>query len=257
MLKISAVIITLNEERNLNRCLESLEGIADEIIIVDSYSTDRTVQIGAMFGAKIINKNFLGYGAQKQFATDQASNDWVISLDADEAISTDLKKSLLLLKEKGVDYDAYKFSRLNNYCGKWIRHCGWYPDFQTRLFNRKKGSWKLNNVHEYWQLNDLKAEIGLVLGDLLHYTFSTIAEHSRQIEKFASLAAKDAVKKGKKASFWKVWAAPKWYFIQKYFFQLGILDGYYGYVICKLSAHAKWLRYNLTRTYYKEKKGTV
>ncbi|MBS1689005.1 MAG: glycosyltransferase family 2 protein, partial [Bacteroidetes bacterium] len=138
MVKISVVIITLNEEKNLSRCLTSVAGIADEVVVVDSFSTDNTAAIAEKYGARVVNQAFLGYGAQKNFANDQAANDWILSLDADEALSPELQQSILSVKAK-PEYDAYSLSRLTNYCGKWVKHCGWYPDKKLRLFDKTKG----------------------------------------------------------------------------------------------------------------------
>lgn len=137
MVKLSVVIITFNEESNLARCLESVKDIADELIVVDSYSTDNTVSIAQKFAATVVQRAFTGYTDQKDFATRQASNDWILSLDADEAVTPELIKSILAVKAS-PENNVYQMSRLTNYCGKWIRHCGWYPDKQTRLYNRTK-----------------------------------------------------------------------------------------------------------------------
>ncbi len=248
-IKISVVIITYNEERNLDRCLKSVVGIADEIVVVDSASTDNTVTIAKKHNARVIQQHFLGYGQQKNFATAQASNDWILSLDADEELTDKLKESLLELKKNGPERCVYAMPRLTNYCGQWIRHCGWYPDRQTRLYNRTKGRWEEPKVHEYWRPTNPNDKKGLLTGDLLHYSFATISEHLKKIEKYSELAARAAVEKGKKASLLKIAVSPKWHFISEYIIKLGFLDGFYGYTICRLSAYAAFIKYTKIRMY--------
>ena len=248
MIRISSVIITFNEERNLARCLESVKDVADEIIIIDSFSTDGAVAIANRYNARVVQHAFIGYGEQKNFATQQAANDWILSLDADEALSPELSKNLLEIK-KGPAHSAYQIPRMTNYCGKWIRHCGWYPDKQTRLYDRTKGRWEEKKVHEYWRFDDDKLEMGLLKGDLLHYSFSTINEHLHKIEKYSDLAARESVANGKSATLFKIFFSPKWHFINEYIIQLGFLDGFYGYTICQLSVYATFLKYSKIRLY--------
>lgn len=248
MVKLSVVIITFNEERHLARCLDSVKEIADEIVIVDSSSTDSTVTIAKRYNAKIVDQPFMGYGQQKNFANAQASNDWILSLDADEALTPELVKSLQQIKS-APKKDAYELPRITNYCGQWIKHCGWYPDHQTRLFNRTKGRWEEQMVHEYWKLNDNNTKKGLLKGDILHYSFESISSHLKKIEKYTELAALDAVKKGKKAGLLKIVFSPLWHFISEYFIRLGFLDGFYGFIICQLSAYSAFVKYSKIRAY--------
>ena len=253
MIRISTVIITFNEQRNLARCLESVKDIADEIIIVDSSSTDNTKAIANSYNARVIEHKFLGYGVQKNFATQQATNDWILSLDADEALSPELIKSIIEIK-KGPGHPVYEMARITNYCGKWIKYCGWYPDRQTRLYNRNKGRWEEKKVHEFWRLNDEKEAIGLLKGDILHYSFNTINEHLNKIEKYSELAARESVENGKSATLMKIFFSPKWHFINEFIIQLGFLDGFYGYTICRLSVYATFLKYSKIRLYYRQQK---
>lgn len=253
MNRLSVVIITLNESRNLARCLESVAGIADEVVVLDSYSTDDTVAIAERYGARVVQQKFAGYVAQKNDATALATHDWVLSLDADEAPSDALRTSLLAFKETTPQQDAYSFARLTNYCGKWIRHCGWYPDEKVRLFRKGTGAWVGENLHESWQLHNGRRDYGRLRGDLLHYSFYTISGHIRQIEGFTEIAAKTAAERGKTASVLKVWGAPKWRFFQDYILKLGILDGYSGYLVCKFSAFATGLKYAKIRQYAQQR----
>ena len=253
MVKISVVIITFNEERNLARCLDSVKTIADEIVVADSNSTDNTIAIGHKYGAKVVQHAFTGYADQKNFATQQASNNWILSLDADEEVTDELAQSILKVKE-APEYHVYQMPRLTNYCGQWIKHCGWYPDKQTRLYDRTKGQWANKQVHEYWQMNNEQDKKGTLKGDLLHYSFATINEHLKKIDRYTELAAREAVANGRDAGFFKIRVSPRWHFISEYFFRLGFLDGFYGYIICKLSAHAAFLKYTRIRLYNREKR---
>lgn len=249
MIRLSVVIITYNEEKNLERCLQSVKYIADEIVVVDSFSTDRTEEIALHYGARFIRERFRGYGAQKNFANAQASHDWILSLDADEALSPELTSSIKAVKSR-PQHTAYELSRLTNYCGSWIRHCGWYPDRKTRLFDRRKGAWKSEDIHEYWS-PVTPEETGKLHGDLYHYSYYTLSDHLRQIERFSEILARAAVAKGKNASVWTVHFAPKWKFITAYIIRLGFLDGYAGYLVCRMSAFATFMKYSKIRQYAK------
>ena len=251
MIQISVVIITFNEERNLARCLDSVKDVADEIVIVDSCSTDDTAAVASGYNAKVIQHGFIGYGEQKNFAAQQAANNWILSLDADEALTPELTQSILEIK-KGPGYNVYQMSRLTNYCGKWIRHCGWYPDKQTRLFDRTKGHWVEKKVHEHWQAHNINDTKGRLRGDLLHYSFTSISGHLKKIEKYTELAAQEAAANGKNASILKILISPKWHFFTEYILKLGFLDGFYGFIICRLSEYATLIKYTKIRQYYKE-----
>lgn len=249
MARLSVAIITYNEEKNIAKCLASVKDIADDIVIVDSASTDNTVAIAKDYGARVIDHPFEGYGQQKNFATDNALYDWVLSLDADEELSPELKQSIMEVKEN-AEYHVYEMPRLTNYCGQWIHHCGWYPDRQTRLYNRTKGRWIERRVHEYWALNE-EGKKGLLTGDLLHYSFASLADHLAKIEKYTELAAREGAANGKSASIALIIFSPIWHFIHEYVFKLGFLDGIAGYTICRLSAYAAFQKYSRIRAYKK------
>jgi glycosyltransferase involved in cell wall biosynthesis len=258
MIPLSIVIITYNEEMNLARCLASVQAVADEILVVDSSSTDGTAAIARQYDARVILHPFIGYGEQKNFATEQASHNWILSLDADEELTDKLRSHILQLKANGLDaYNVYRTARLTNYCGKWIRHSGWYPDWQTRLYDRTKGRWKEQKVHEYWQATDNSDAKGVLKGDLLHYSFSSISDHVKKTERYTELAAQAAAENGKTASLLKIWGSPKWHFFSEYFIKLGFLDGFYGYVICRLSAYAAFIKYSKIRAYSKSKSNRI
>lgn len=240
---LSVVIITFNEEANIRRCLESVKNVADEIVVVDSYSTDATQQICQEYQVKFIQQKFLGYVEQKNFANTQASYDWILSLDADEALSETLQKEILQLKQQKITADAYSMPRLTNYLGKWIRHTDWYPDRKIRLFNRKSACWKGNNIHEAVEVQLPQASIVKLKGDILHYSYYSIEQHIAQLNHFTTIMAETFVKNGKKAPLYKLFVNPVWKFFYSYFFRLGFLDGYHGFVVCAVSSFATFVKY--------------
>lgn len=241
MIKLTALIITFNEERNIDRCLKSLAGIADEIIVVDSGSTDRTEEICRSNNAAFIIHPFKGHIEQKNFAVSRSTSEYILSLDADEAISPELRESILSIKTSW-EKDGYSFNRLTNYCGQWIRHSGWYPDTKLRLFKKSKGHWGGINPHDKYQLDD-KHSSGFLNGDLLHYSYYSIREHLDQVNRFTEISARMANDSGVRSSLLKIIIKPLARFVRDYFFHLGFLDGYYGFVICKISAHASFIKY--------------
>ena len=241
MQKISAVIITYNEEKNIERCLLSVKDLVDEIVVVDSFSTDKTEEICRAYGVKFIKHEFEGHIEQKNWAITQASNPYILSMDADEALSDTLKTSIKSVKADWT-YDGYRFNRLTSYCGKWIKHTGWYPDVKLRLWDSRKGSWKGVNPHDRYEMTD-DAKIKYLKGDLLHYSYYTIKQHLDQVNKFTEIAAIAAVKEGKKTNLIKIILHPLWKFLRDYFFKLGILDGYYGFVISVISSHATFVKH--------------
>lgn len=239
--QLSAVIITFNEERNIERCLESLKDVADEIIVVDSFSTDRTKDICEARNVKFIQHNFEGHIQQKNFAMEQASFDYVLSLDADEALDEKLQKSILREKEN-FQFDAYSFNRLTNYCGQWIRHCGWYPDKKLRIWNKNKGQWGGVNPHDKVVLKN-DASVKHLEGDLLHFSYHNFSDHFKQIEYFTNISSKAAFDSGKRTNIFMIIVKPWFKFIRDYIIKLGFLDGFYGFVICMNSSYAKFLKY--------------
>lgn len=251
MIQISAVIITLNEEQNLDRCLSSLDGLVDEIVVLDSFSTDRTKQICTNYQVRFFEHAFKGHIEQKNHALSLATYDYVLALDADESISTVLKTSIEKVK-KGWDADGYKMNRLNNYCGQWIRHGGWYPDRKLRLFDRRKAKWSGINPHDRIQM-EVGSRIGKLKGDLHHYTIRTIAEHDKQIEKFSTIRSKELFKAGKKPDFYHLALKPYIKFFTAYFLKLGFLDGKNGYTIARKSSKGYRMRYQKLKELYSNK----
>ncbi|MBR3914782.1 MAG: glycosyltransferase family 2 protein [Bacteroidales bacterium] len=245
MKKISATIITLNEEDKIRQCLESLKGVADEIVVVDSLSTDNTKSICEEFGVRFIEQKWLGYSEQKNLANNIASHDWILSIDADEVLSDELKKSILRIKNEERETKneelVYSFNRLNNYCGKWIHHSGFYPDKKIRIWNRKVGKWE-GIVHEVIKFSTKVNEVHLK-GDLLHYSYSKPEDFERQVFKFAEMRAQHYFDKGKKNAGLLSVVSPIFFFIKHYLIRLGFLDGKEGFVMCWVSAKATRHKY--------------
>jgi glycosyltransferase involved in cell wall biosynthesis len=246
MTGLSAVIITKNEERNIGRCLQSLKDVADEIVVVDSGSTDRTKDICKEENVRFHFHEWEGYKEQKNFANSLAKHPLILSIDADEALSDDLRASILEVKEN-PQADGYEVNRLTNYCGKWIHYSGWYPDRKLRLFNRNKFKWGGEKIHEVVIPLEKDNKTSRLQGDLLHYSYYTISEHISQANHFTDLTAELAVEKGKKSSLIKILFSPVFKFMRDYIFKLGFLDGYYGYIICRISAQATFLKYSKIR----------
>ena len=244
MKKISATIITLNEEDKIRQCLGSLKDVADEIVVVDSLSTDNTRQICEEFGVRFVEQKWLGYSEQKNVANRIASHDWILSIDADEVLSERLKKSILEVKQKDCeDNVVFSFNRLNNYCGKWIHHSGFYPDKKIRIWNRNVGKWE-GLIHEVIKFN-MKVKEHHLKGDLLHFSYSKPEDFERQLFRFAEMRAQHYLDQGKKNARLLKIVSPIYYFIQHYFFRLGFLDGKEGFTMCYAGAQA-------TRHKYKE-----
>lgn len=246
MNKISVVLITLNEELNLDRCLESVREIADEIVVVDSYSTDRTKEIALKHNARFIEHPFDGYIEQRNWAAEQAENDLILAMDADEELSPELVKSIHKVKHSKKTADGYYFNRLNNYCGKWIRHTLWYPDKKLRLYNRKLGRSTGTNPHDRIMI-EKGGKTKYLHGDLKHYSFPTMKSHINQVINFAIIAAKAKHRQGTKVTFLDIFFRPYWTFFKSYIIKLGILDGYYGFIISTMSAYGTFLKYSLLR----------
>lgn len=252
MPKISVVIITFNEEQNIERCLRSVQRVADEVIVVDSYSTDRTEEIARKFNVTFIQHPFDGHIQQKNYALDQATFPHVLSLDADEALSEELEGHILKIKENWV-FDAYYFNRLTNYIGHWIYHCGWYPDRKTRLWDKRKGRWGGINPHDQVIMQP-GSTLGYIKGDLLHYSYYSIRQHVAQSDKFSSIMAQEYFKKRKSAGLTTIIGKSLWKFVHGYFIKRGFLDGYYGLVICSISAHSTFLKFIKLRELYDKEK---
>jgi glycosyltransferase involved in cell wall biosynthesis len=240
-MKLAATIITYNEERNIARCLNSLNGVANEILVVDSFSTDRTSDICKSAGVNFIQHPFEGHIQQKNYTLDQVGSEWIISLDADEALSEELRKNILAITtDPGVS--GYTMNRLTNYCGHWVRHCGWYPDTKLRLVRNKSAHWTGVNPHDRMELTDGKSVVHLA-GDILHYSYYTREDHLKQIEYFSSIAAKELFTRNYKSSWLLILIKVLAQFIKSFIIKTGFLDGTTGFTISKLSAYATYRKY--------------
>lgn len=241
MEKLSVVIISFNEENNIGRCIDSVKGIADEILILDSYSTDQTVRIATEKGAIVKQQPFNGFIEKKNDALALASSNYVLSLDADEALDQILRDSILKAKES-FSASAYRMNRCTNYCGQFIRHGSWYPDRKLRLFDKRTARWGGTNPHDKVELNQASPVLHLK-GDILHYSYSSVADHVAQNNKLSTIAAQALFNKGKKAGFIKIVLSPLWAFIQSFLLRAGFLDGFFGFVIAIQIAHMTFLKY--------------
>lgn len=238
-IRISGVIITYNEERHIAECIRSMEAVCDEIVVVDSFSTDRTEEICKELGVRFLQHPFEGHIQQKNVAMEAASHDYVLSLDADERLSEEMCASILAVKANWQG-PAYSFDRLNNYAGKWLRFA-WSPDRKTRLWDRRKGRWGGVNPHDKVEVD---GEITRLKGKLIHYAYADLAAHMHQNIKFALIAADARHKRGKKVIFlWHILVNPAFKFIRLFIFKGGFLDGPYGFAFCALSAYISFLKY--------------
>jgi glycosyltransferase involved in cell wall biosynthesis len=242
--KVSATIITFNEQSNIKATCESVAW-ADEVLVVDSNSTDATRELADACGARVITNAWPGFGAQKQFAVEQAKHEWIFSLDADERVSDELKKSIETLRSKpdAELADGYQIARRTYYQQRWIRGGGWYPDRQLRLFRRSKGHWKQRHIHESVTM-ETGARVEKLSGDLLHYTSQDAAHHHRMIgERYAPLAARQMFEEGRRTSVFGVASAGPAAFIRSLILKGGLRDGFAGFTIATFAAHHAFLKH--------------
>ncbi len=239
MPSISAILITYNEEDDLPEALQSLSGVAEEFVVVDSVSSDNTCEVARQYGARVISRQFTNFGDQKNFAASQATHDWVLSLDADERLSSELRDSILTWKRSKPEYIAYQLNRKPNYLGGWIGHSGWYPQYCVRLYRRDMAQF-VGALHESVKTN---GPVGRLRGNLLHYTMRSLREHYAKMEVFTARAAQDLHARGRRRWRGGMYVAAPWTLLQKYVFQLGFLDGYRGALIAWTSARHVWLKY--------------
>ena len=243
-MKISAVIITHNEEQNILAALESVSW-ADEIVVIDSNSTDRGCQIATDYGAKVVVHDWPGFSDQKQFCVDAAVHDWIFSLDADERVSPQLKKEIEALRTATSKADGYRIPRLSLYMGRWIHHSGWYPDKQLRLFDRRKGRWNGRRIHESVEMNTA-SKVGDLDSDIYHFGVENAAEHHKMIgERYAPLGARHMFENGITTSRLRVALAGPIAFLRSYVVKLGFLDGFPGFCIARFAAYHAYLKHLL------------
>jgi glycosyltransferase involved in cell wall biosynthesis len=242
-MKITATIITLNEERNIARAIESLR-CCDEIVLVDSGSIDRTVELAAKLGARVVESPWHGYATQKNYAAEQATHDWILSIDADEALSESLEGEIWTLKKKGPAYDAYTMPRMAQYLGRWILHSGWYPDRKIRLYHRAKAKWVGDFVHESVEVN---GRVGHLESNLLHFTCDSLSEHLKTMDRYTTLAAEELVSRKQVIHLRNMILDPAWTFTKTYFVQRGFEDGLEGLTIAYMAALYTFLKYAKAR----------
>ncbi len=252
MVAISVIIITYNEEKNIERCINSVLGIADEIIILDSYSTDKTEEICKRYdNLKFYQHKFDGFIEQKNRAVTHASNPYILSLDADEELSEELQKSISEVKNNW-QADGYTFNRLSSYCGKWIKHCGWYPDKKLRLFDSRKGKFAGKNPHDQYML-EKGAKTKYLKGDLRHYTYDSIKDHVDISYKYSEVMAKRLSDEGKKPGYFRILLSPCFKIFKILILKRGYKEGFEGLLIAFTAAYSTFLKYILARHYYNQK----
>ena len=240
MSKLSVVIITYNEEENIRGCLESANW-SDEIVVVDSFSTDRTVEIAREFTPNVFQNRWTNFSQQKNLALEKASNEWVLNVDADERVTPELKKEILRILNSGsISIDGYYIPYRNHYLGKWIRHCGWYPDYHLRLFRRNKGKFNNRLVHESVIVEGKK---GHLKSHLEHFSYKNLSDHLARIDKYAWLAAQEMLGRGKSTRAFDLLFRPLARFIRMYLIKRGFLDGIYGLIVSLMGSFYVFTKY--------------
>jgi glycosyltransferase involved in cell wall biosynthesis len=238
-MKVSGVLVAFNEERNIARAIESLR-CCDEVVVVDSGSGDRTREIAAGLGARVIEEPWRGYAGQKNFAASCAAYDWILSIDADEAVNEELEGEVLALKLSEPEFKAYSMPRLAQYCGRWIKHGGWYPDRKIRLYHRGFGEWRGSYVHESVVAQGQAGELN---GHLLHFTCGSLSEHVRTVDKYTTLAAQELAARGERVSWRRLTVDPAWTIFRTYVLRRGFLDGPQGIAIAWMAGFYTYLKY--------------
>jgi len=236
---ISACLITLNEEKNLPRALVSLQGVADEIVVVDACSTDTTIEIARQHGAVVRVRPWTNYSDQRNFAASQAQHNWILAIDADEELGQELRASLLRWKLEPATGAAYEFPRRAEYLGKWMRHSGWYPDIKPRLYDRRKGKF-IGVLHEKVHAEGV---VGRLEGDLLHYAYGTLAAHRVKSEAYASISAKAMFQRGQRHWLFPLLLFPTWTLVHTLVLRAAWLDGWRGLLIAWMAARTVFRKY--------------
>jgi len=250
-IKLSAIIITHNEEKDIQECIDSLKGVADEILVVDSFSADKTEEICKNSGVRFLQHEWEGYGKQKNWGNQQAAHDYILSLDADERLSDELKEAILNIK-KNWQYDVYSVNRLTYFLGRKLKYC-LYPNRQIRLFDRRETRWNDNKVHEKIMTgNNIKTKH--INKNIIHPLKRSIHEHIETLNNYSTLSAQDSFDLGKKPGIFKLIFSPLHSFIKNYFIKLGFLDGVFGFLVSINVAHYSFLKYAKLIELYKNSK---
>lgn len=236
---LSVCLVVQNEQENLSRVLQSVHGVADEIVVVDGGSTDRTQEIAREFGARVYSRAFTNHADQKNFAASLASQNWIFLLDADEELSEELRESVRKWKQRPPQFDVYDMPRLTWYLGAWIHHSRWYPDWQRRIYRRDQASFS-GVIHSALRF---EGKVGRLRGNLLHYTVRTFSEHEAKLEKYATAIAKEMFDQGRRNWRAAMWLATPWIWIRHFFLGAGFLDGYRGAVIAQMAARGVRLKF--------------
>lgn len=249
MTKISAVVITYNEAANISACIAALQKAVDEVLIIDSKSQDQTVSIADSLGARVVETDWKGYTDTKNWGNSLATHDWILSIDADEVLSDELIASIQSLSL--AEDEVYALDRLTNYCGQWIKHSGWYPEWKVRLFHRQHTQWEGAFVHE--RLKHSKSlRVAKLSGKLFHYSYKTSQEHLERINKYAKLSAMELHSKGRKSNFLKRWLSPAFRFLKTFFLKRAFLDGKNGWIISIRNARLVHLKYTILQRLNKD-----
>ncbi len=241
MARISACIISFNEEKKIEGCIESLLPVVDEIVVVDSLSSDRTVELASKYTDKIFHQKFLGHVEQKNLAVSKAQYDWVLSLDCDERLTPELQQSILAIKDSVDEHDAYRMARKTFYVYRWLNYC-WYPDRKIRLFNKNSAKWGGVNPHDRIELDG--RDVVDLAGDIEHYSFDSISAHLKTIDSFTEIGAREIIKKNKRVTLLSPFTHATWTFIRLYFLRRGFMDGFAGLVVSLLSFMHVFVKYS-------------
>jgi glycosyltransferase involved in cell wall biosynthesis len=243
MPRLSVIIIALNQEANIGDCLASVS-FADEIVVVDTGSTDRTVELARACTDRVVTTDWQGFGPTKNFALDQARGDWVFSLDTDERVPPALQAEILAAVAADGPLDGYRVARKNYFCGRWIRHLGWYPDYTLRLFRRGRGRFRDREVHEEVVVD---GPLGTLKTPLEHYSYRSVSDYVARMDRYARLAAQELAKAGRRPCPGELFFRPLLSFFHLYFIRLGFLEGTPGYTLAVLMSMYKFLKYYYLR----------
>jgi len=237
--RLTVTVITLNESANIDACLASVRW-ADDILVVDSGSTDDTIERAKAAGARVIVKEWLGYGAQKNFAATEAAHDWILSLDADERVSAGLAEEIRRTLAGAAPAPGYRLPRVTWHLGRWIRTTDWYPDYQLRLYDRRRARWKTSRVHESVQADGPVVDL---TNDLEHYAYRDITHHHQTMDRYTTLAAEEMYAEGRRAGWWDLAVHPVAAFLRNYILKRGIADGLPGLIVSTMNAHYVFLKF--------------